>query len=41
MSFIIAGCVLLVALLSDIVLDHIGNRKWQETRRDVPSLYPW
>ena len=35
MSFIIAGCALLLALLAGIVLDDVGVRR--PTRRDLPS----
>jgi hypothetical protein len=42
MSFIVAGLVLLLALLAGIVLDNIGVRKWQKNpRRDIPSFDPW
>ena len=33
MSFIVAGCVLLLALLAGIVLDDIGIRSRQERHR--------
>jgi hypothetical protein len=35
MSFIVAGCALLLALLAGIVLDDVGVRR--RTRRDLPS----
>jgi hypothetical protein len=41
MSFIVAGSVLLLALLAGIVLDDIGVRRGQEARRDVPSFDAW
>jgi hypothetical protein len=41
MSFIVAGCMLLVALLVSIVLDDIGISRWPEARRDVPSFDAW
>jgi hypothetical protein len=34
MSFIVAGCVLLLALLAGIVLDDVGIRRWQERHRE-------
>ena len=37
MSFIVAGGVLLLALLAGIVLDGIGVRK-RRARRDIPDL---
>jgi hypothetical protein len=41
MSFIVAGCVLLLALLAGAVLDDIGVRRRQMARRDVASFDPW
>jgi hypothetical protein len=41
MSFIVAGCVLLLALLAGIVLDGIGVRRPQKARRDVPPFDAW
>jgi hypothetical protein len=38
MSFIIAGCVLLLALLAGIVLDGIGGGRQRAPRRDVLSV---
>jgi hypothetical protein len=35
MSFFIAGCALLVALLVGIILDDVAIRSWQTTRRDL------
>jgi hypothetical protein len=35
MSFIVAGCALLVALLVGVVLDDIGIRSRQDTRGEV------
>jgi hypothetical protein len=35
MSFFVALCALLVALLVGIVLDDVGARTWQTTRRDL------
>jgi hypothetical protein len=34
MSFIVAGCVLLLALLAGMVLDDIGIKRWQERHRE-------
>jgi hypothetical protein len=34
MSFIVAGCVLLLALLAGMVLDDIGIERWQERHRE-------
>jgi hypothetical protein len=41
MSFIVAGGVLLLALLTGSVLDAIGITRWQQARRDVPSFDAW
>ncbi|MDR3533869.1 MAG: hypothetical protein P4L90_25310 [Rhodopila sp.] len=41
MSFFIAGCVLLVALIAGIVLDNNGVGRWQKPRRDVSSFDAW
>jgi hypothetical protein len=42
MSFIVAGLVLLLALLASIVIVNIGIRKCQKNaRRDIPSFDPW
>jgi hypothetical protein len=41
MSFIVAGCVLLLALLADIILDHPGVTRSHKARRDVPSFDTW
>jgi hypothetical protein len=41
MSFIVAGCAFLLALLAGIVIDDIGVRRWQQARRDVPSFDVW
>jgi hypothetical protein len=41
MSFIVAGCGLLVPLLADIVLGDIGIRSRLEARRAVLSFYAW
>jgi hypothetical protein len=38
MSFIVAGCVLLLALLVGIVIDDVGTRSWREKRRDIPPF---
>jgi hypothetical protein len=38
MSFIVAGCALLLALLSGIVLDDGGVRMRQTARRDLPPV---
>ena len=35
MSFFVAGCALLVALLVGIILDDVDVRSWRTTRRDV------
>jgi hypothetical protein len=41
MSFVVAACALLLALLTAIVLDDAGARKWQQPRREVPSFDMW
>jgi hypothetical protein len=41
MSFIVAGGVLLLALLAGIVLDGIGLRKQRKARRDIPPFDAW
>lgn len=41
MSFIVAGGVLLLALLLGIVLDGIDVRRRQKERRDVPPFDAW
>lgn len=41
MSFIVAGGVLLLALLASIVLDGIGGRRRQKERRDIPPFDAW
>jgi hypothetical protein len=41
MSFLVAGCVLLLALLASIILDGIGVRRRPEARRDVPAFDAW
>jgi hypothetical protein len=41
MSFIVAGCALLLALLFGIVLDDGGVRKRQTARRDLPLVVGW
>jgi hypothetical protein len=38
MSFIVAGCVLLLALLAGILLDGIDGGRRQSARRDVLSV---
>jgi hypothetical protein len=38
MSVIVAGCVLLLALLAGIVVDDVGVRRGQKARPDVPSF---
>jgi hypothetical protein len=38
MSFIVPGCVLLLALLAGILLDDSDVRRRREARRDVLSL---
>jgi hypothetical protein len=35
MSFIVAGCVLLLALLAGIVLDDIGIRRQERHRKEA------
>jgi hypothetical protein len=41
MSLIVAGCVMLLALLASIVIDDVDVRKSQKTRRDIPSFDAW
>jgi hypothetical protein len=41
MSFIVAGGVLLLALLAGIVLDGVGVRRRQKERRDIPPFDAW
>jgi hypothetical protein len=41
MSFIVAGCVLLLALLVSIVLDHARVGKSTEVPRGIPSFDGW
>jgi hypothetical protein len=42
MSFIVAGCALLLALLAGVViLGDAGVRGRQKVRRDVPSPDAW
>jgi hypothetical protein len=41
MSFIVAGGVLLLALLAGIVLDNIGVRRRRNAQRDVPPFDAW
>ncbi len=41
MSFFVAGCVLLLALLASIVLDDTGVSRRQEARRNNPSFGAW
>jgi hypothetical protein len=41
MTFIVAGCVLLLALFASIVLDNFGAGKPREARRDVASFDAW
>jgi len=38
MSFIVAGCALLLALLAAIVLDGVSATPGQDARRDVPRF---
>jgi hypothetical protein len=38
MSFVIAGCALLLALLASIVLDDVSASVGQKTRRGVPRF---
>ena len=38
MSFIVAGCALLLALLACIVLDGLGISTHERARRDLPTL---
>jgi hypothetical protein len=39
MSFILPGCVLVLALLAGVALD--GVRPWPKARRHVPSFEAW
>lgn len=41
MSFIVPGCVLLLALLAGVALDGVGVRPRQKARRHVPSFEAW
>jgi hypothetical protein len=41
MSFIVAGGVLLLALLAGVVLDGIGVSRRQKERRDIPPFDAW
>jgi hypothetical protein len=41
MSFIVAGGVLLLALLVGVVLDGTGDRKPHRDRRDIPPFDAW
>jgi len=41
MSFIVAGCVLLLALLIGIVPGDISTRRRQKARSDVPPFDAW
>ena len=41
MSFIVAGGVLLLALLPSIVLDGIDVRRRQKERGDIPPFDAW
>ncbi len=41
MSFIVAGGVLLLALLVGIVVDEIDVRRQQKERRDIPPYDVW
>jgi hypothetical protein len=41
MSLILAGCVLLLALLAGIVFDGATARRSQKPRRDIPTLDAW
>jgi len=41
MSLIIAGCVLLLALLAGVALDNVGVSRSQKARRDIPSFNAW
>jgi hypothetical protein len=41
MSFILPGCVLLLALLAGVALDGVGVRPWPKARRHVPSFEAW
>jgi hypothetical protein len=41
MSFIVAGCVLLLALLFGVVLDDIDVKRRPKARRDVPPVDAW
>jgi hypothetical protein len=41
MSFLVAGGVLLLALLVGIVLDDISVSRRQNARRDVPPYDAW
>ena len=41
MCFLVPGCVLLLALLAGIFLDHTGVSRRRETRHDVPPFDAW
>ena len=41
MSFIVPGCVLLLALLAGIALDDFSVRRRQKTPPDVRSFDAW
>ena len=41
MCFVVPGCVLLLALLVGIILDHGGARKRRDTRPHVPPFDAW
>ncbi|MEA2769322.1 MAG: hypothetical protein QOD93_2284, partial [Acetobacteraceae bacterium] len=41
MSFIVAGCVLLLALFVGIVVDSVGVTRGEKARRDLPSFDAW
>jgi hypothetical protein len=41
MSFVVAGGVLLLALLAGVVLDGVGVRRRQKGRRDIPPFDAW
>jgi hypothetical protein len=41
MSFIVAGCMLLLALFLGIVVDSVGVTRGGKTRRHLPSFDAW